>query len=631
MVRRPERQRPGRPPARPPRGGRAAGRGRDAAAEEDDPRPVGRGRGERQRPVRRVRPRRGQTPDSSSENSGDEGQEVAPVAPAAAAAAEAAAAEAAPAPAGEGASLVPYQVTPDAELYLKWGWMRSEDIQPTVDAMDDQDIVSLNFVTLLGQDFQQPHFAACLEFIRSYCLDTHTGTVGGTQVALSRQVVRDTFGLRYGLKPMDNKIRHERIQDWFPNRDVRGKRYLAADCKRGPGWAAFMQLMNMILLPRRRIKCIPAHLIFYMRAKIDGSAEDDYDLTSFTVESLRTELVTVRKHLDATSHERYLETFIGMPLTAILIHAGVISLEETLTQPQPVPTRATVQESIIGQQVMQDIGASSSQPLEELVQAVADLEARRANLEETLPRMSTIEDPRPRLVPPETVRGKVLILDLNGLLVRYCSQEEAASSRVFGHQPVHLSTHSWYVPRVGLSAFLDAVRRDFTLIFWTSRVKRNVDALLRDLEERSLIPARFLLSEAECTRYATTCEGFRGGALYLKSFVRLYDYNLATRDVQLVDDSVKKNSTNSPFSAWRQSTIPTPAYVRAHYRELGAQDPIEGLRSYWGDLVTPELSGLLFGDATLADRAIARSLFIGDVPAADVPVVVAGVDDPPVV
>ncbi|KAL3694467.1 hypothetical protein R1sor_008118 [Riccia sorocarpa] len=127
------------------------------------------------------------------------------------------------------------------------------------------------------------------------------------------------------------------------------------------------------------------------------------------------------------------------------------------------------------------------------------------------------------------------------------------------------------------------------------------------------------------------------------SFARLYDYNLATRDVLLVDDSVKKNSTNSPFSAihppsytpwteehaphrdqflcgtllpwlhaWRQSTIPTPPYVHAHYCELGAQDPIKGLRAYWGDLITPELSGLLFGDAILADRAIARSLFIGD-------------------
>ncbi|KAL3693181.1 hypothetical protein R1sor_006832 [Riccia sorocarpa] len=87
-------------------------------------------------------------------------------------------------------------------------------------------------------------------------------------------------------------------------------------------------------------------------------------MTRFIVESLRIELVTVRKHLDATSHERYLETFIGMSLTAILIGAGVIDPDATATQPQPVPTRAAVQESIIRQQVMEDIGASSSQPPE---------------------------------------------------------------------------------------------------------------------------------------------------------------------------------------------------------------------------------------------------------------------------
>ncbi|KAL3675841.1 hypothetical protein R1sor_025789 [Riccia sorocarpa] len=282
--------------------------------------------------------------------------------------------------------------------------------------------------------------------------------------------------------------------------------------------------------------------------------------------------------------------------------------------------------------------------------------------------MSSVEDPRPRLVAHDSIRGKVLILDLNGLLVRYCTQEQANSARLFGHQPVQLPSRSWYVPRVGLIIFLEAVRREFTLIFWTSRMKHNADALLRDLEERGLIPARFFLTEpevevwaqSECDRWETPRESEHGGVLYLKRFARLYYYNLASRDVLLVDDSVKKNSTNSPFSAihphsftpwredhaphrdqflcgtllpwlqaWRQSPIPTPAYVRHHYAELGAQDPFEGLRSYWGRLVQGEHSSLLFCDATAHDRAIARSLFIGDVPVAKASVAVAGVDDVP--
>ncbi|KAL3700830.1 hypothetical protein R1sor_018852 [Riccia sorocarpa] len=151
----------------------------------------------------------------------------------------------------EGTSLVPFQVTPDAELYLKWGWVRTEDIQPILNAISDEDIVSIGFVELLGQDFHQPHFASCLEFVRTYAIETHRATVGGTEVTLSRQVIRETFGLRQGLKPLDMKIRHEKILDWFP-------------------------------------------------AKIDGPSKDDCDLSSFAFEYLHDEIVTIRKHLDAT-------------------------------------------------------------------------------------------------------------------------------------------------------------------------------------------------------------------------------------------------------------------------------------------------------------------------------------------
>ncbi|KAL3689751.1 hypothetical protein R1sor_016060 [Riccia sorocarpa] len=606
-------------------------------------------RGGRQRadpvaaPVRNVRPRRGvpDLPESSNSERGDSADET----EAEVDEAEPEVEEAEPEPEEieggrrrprrrnrkdqEGDSLVPIHFTPDAELSVKWGWVLMEEIQPIVDAISDQDIVKLNFVSLFGQQYQQPHFAACLEFIRTYDTDTHTGTVGGTAVTLSRQLVRDAFGLRYGMKPMDMKIRHTKIEDWFPVRDEKGKRYFARECARGMGWAVFLQLVGMVLLPRRRVKCIPAHLIFYVRTKIEGSIEEDYDLTAFTLEMLRHEIVQVHLHLDRTRHQRYLITFLGIPLTTILAHARVIDPAETITQLQPVPTREAVQEAVIRQRVIQDLGASSSQTAEELQQQVTELEARRANLQETIARMSSVEDPRPRLVALESIRGKVLILDLNGLLVRYCTQEQADSARLFGHQLVQLPSRSWYVPRVGL-------------ITLSGGSEEGVHSDILD-------PEFEVWAQSECDRWVR------------KRFARLYYYNLASRDVLLVDDSVKKNSTNSPFSAihphsftpwredhaphrdqflcgtllpwlhaWRQSPIPTPAYVRHHYAELGAQDRFEGLRSYWGRLVQGEHSSLLFCDATACDRAIARSLFIGDVPVAEASVAVAGVDDVPV-
>ncbi|KAL3682041.1 hypothetical protein R1sor_000063 [Riccia sorocarpa] len=578
------RRRPGRPRGAGAGAAAAAGRGRNAA-------PASTVRGDRPRaapvaaPTRNVRPRRGvpDPPESSGSKRGDSADETeAEVYEGEPEAAEEAEPEPEEIEGGrrprrrnrcdqEGVSLVPIHFTPDAEL----------------------------------SQYQQPHFAACLEFIRTYDTDTHTGTVG---------------------------------------------------------------LVGMVLLPRRRVKCIPAHLIFYVSTKMDGSFEEDYDLTAFTLEMLRHEIVQVCLHLDRTRHQRYLITFLGILLTTILAHA------RSSIRRRPAPSlslflREAVKEAVIRQRVIQDLGASSSQTVEELQQQVTELEARRANLQETIARMSSVEDPRPRLVAPDSIWGKVLILDLNGLLVRYCTQEQANSARLFGHQPVQLPSRSWYVARVGLITFLEAVRREFTLIFWTSRMKHNADALLRDLEERGLIPARFFLTEPEvevwaqskCDRWKTPRESEHGGVLYLKRFARLYYYNLASRDVLLVDDSVKKNSTNSPFSAihphsftpwredhaphrdqflcgallpwlqaWRQSPIPTPAYVRHHVAELGAQDPFEGLRSYLGRLIQGEHSTLLFCDATACDRAIASSLFIGDVHVAEASVAVAGVDDVPV-
>ncbi|KAL2631402.1 hypothetical protein R1flu_016088 [Riccia fluitans] len=152
-----------------------------------------------------------------------------------------------------------------------------------------------------------------------------------------------------------------------------------------------------------------------------------------------------------------------------------------------------VQENVITQRVMETLAANSQQPLEELVHEVMALEARRANLEATLTRMGSVEDPRPRPIQPEVPRQKVLILDLNGLLLRLCKGvAEAERAREFGHLPVSpVGSRMVYVPRVGVSSFLAEVATDFTLIIWTSRTSRNTHLLLKDMEERGFMPRRF--------------------------------------------------------------------------------------------------------------------------------------------
>ncbi|KAL2631735.1 hypothetical protein R1flu_016421 [Riccia fluitans] len=104
-----------------------------------------------------------------------------------------------------------------------------------------------------------------------------------------------------------------------------------------------------------------------------------------------------------------------------------------------------------------------------------------------------MEDPRPRPIQPEVPRQKVLILDLNGLLLGTCrGVAKADKAKEFGHLPVSpVGSHMIYVPRVGVSSFLVAMATDFTLIIWTLQTSRKTHMLLNDMEERGFIPRRF--------------------------------------------------------------------------------------------------------------------------------------------
>ncbi|KAL3679784.1 hypothetical protein R1sor_022740 [Riccia sorocarpa] len=94
--------------------------------------------------------------------------------------------------------------------------------------------------------------------------------------------------------------------------------------------------------------------------------------------------------------------------------------------------------------------------------------------------------------------------------------------------------------------------------------------------------------------------------IWMKDFRHLYNWNVCTRDVLLVDEFISANALNHPYSAvhpevfqpsflependtflvhnllpflhaWNASPDPTPAYVQSHYKTLTARDPIEGI------------------------------------------------------
>ncbi|KAL3701486.1 hypothetical protein R1sor_019508 [Riccia sorocarpa] len=84
---------------------------------------------------------------------------------------------------------------------------------------------------------------------------------------------------------------------------------------------------SMVLLATRRPRCILGRLVYYIKNfKMDpeDDPENRLDFAELMVQSLRREVLAVRGHLEGDTPERYMETFVAIPLTWIFIHLGLV-------------------------------------------------------------------------------------------------------------------------------------------------------------------------------------------------------------------------------------------------------------------------------------------------------------------
>ncbi|KAL3696319.1 hypothetical protein R1sor_010395 [Riccia sorocarpa] len=89
---------------------------------------------------------------------------------------------------------------------------------------------------------------------------------------------------------------------------------------------------------------------------------------------------------------------------------------------------------------------------------------------------------QPRLVDPESVRRKLLILAFDGLLVSMkSSAEERSEASQHGWDVLQVKKGCFVVVKTGLSEFSQACLRDFHLMIWTTRPRSIIDRILRFL------------------------------------------------------------------------------------------------------------------------------------------------------
>ncbi|KAL3701190.1 hypothetical protein R1sor_019212 [Riccia sorocarpa] len=172
-----------------------------------------------------------------------------------------------------------------------------------------------------------------MEFVRNFDKTQGTGTVRGEVLRIDAELIEQVFGIPPGMDPLSSVIHHVHVKDWMPIRDEVAKRYVAHQCAY-VGWALVLQAVSMLLMASRRPRCVSAHLLMYLQARFGTGGQKrttKYNIASFIAGSISRETMWVKNHLKVTHPQRYYETFVGIPLTLIFLHCGVITEEECET------------------------------------------------------------------------------------------------------------------------------------------------------------------------------------------------------------------------------------------------------------------------------------------------------------
>ncbi|KAL3679697.1 hypothetical protein R1sor_022653 [Riccia sorocarpa] len=213
-------------------------------------------------------------------------------------------------------------------------------------------------------------------------------------------------------------------------------------------------------------------------------------------QSLRREVFAVQAHLKADKPERYLETFVAIPLTHILLHLRLLTGRECDESP-----------------------ALPADPV-----APADLSGVEA---------------APK----------------KGLDVIICSGKSL-------------------VVRTGdcLVGFLEGLQKQCQIIIWSRLSYKPFMSYLEALVMRRYLP-EFLLDPQACTVWggdrveAVVPRNNLDNNVKLKSFSRLHDHGICTRDVLLVDTALERNSRNHPYSEiyprafWGETPQPSDRFI----------------------------------------------------------------------
>ncbi|KAL3698917.1 hypothetical protein R1sor_016939 [Riccia sorocarpa] len=166
--------------------------------------------------------------------------------------------------------------------YIRWKWISKKEAHRVLRGIDGRLLRRSGLHDALWMDWARPEegvrvrFCYIGEFVLNWDDRTQSSIVGGREIPLTIDTMREYFLLPEGLNPPRSARHYDELSDWVPQRSRIAKTWYANDVYL-PVWRPIIQLINVVLLGKQKPLEVTGAFLYILKNKV-GPADEDENL-----------------------------------------------------------------------------------------------------------------------------------------------------------------------------------------------------------------------------------------------------------------------------------------------------------------------------------------------------------------
>ncbi|KAL3692912.1 hypothetical protein R1sor_006563 [Riccia sorocarpa] len=214
--------------------------------------------------------------------------------------------------------------------YIRWKWISRKEAQRVLRGIDATLLKRSNLHDALWMDWARPEegTTSVREFILNWDDRAQSSTIGGREVHLTIDTMREYFLLTEGNLVPQTARHYGDLSDWVPERSRTAKTWYANDVFL-PVWRPIIQLVDVVLLGKQKPVEVTDAFLYILKNKVGPADEDeDLDWTAYFKEKIREEIRACKKQMQASGKRKVRPTCIGIVVLLILRTCGIVDDED---------------------------------------------------------------------------------------------------------------------------------------------------------------------------------------------------------------------------------------------------------------------------------------------------------------